>query len=662
MLRRLDLATRVLLVAALPIALIAVALAWYFTATRILELEDGMRDRGLAVARQLAAAAAHGTDAAHADLLDSLAASAVREHEVNGVTIVAAGGGVLATAGAQPRPAEWLRSPLPGAATLLPGPADELRFYAPIASPSAGPVAAEGATTPGDPETAAGGSLAPSGAVLVRLSLQPLEDRKLALWFNAALIALGGLALAVALAQWLARGVTRPVLRLAKTVASVERGDLSARAAVTSPGALGTLEAGVNDMVASLASARRDLERRVAQATAELSRQKEAAETANRAKTQFLAAASHDLRQPIQALGLFAMTLRLRARTTDILALADRIERSVNALANVLDALLDISKLDAGVVTPHIESFPVARVLDAVRETFAGVAAEKGIALTVRRASCWVKTDPFMLERIVANLVSNALRYTDRGGVLVGCRPAGRSVRIEVWDTGFGIPEPLQREIFREFVQLANPGRARDKGLGLGLAIVDRYCRLLAIEVTVRSKVKRGTVFAITLPRAAPQPLLLRTEPPPAAARTSAEIAGRRYLVIDDDAEVREGVASLLAALGATAVTAAGVDEALGAWKAVGGMPDALLTDYRLGARHDGLDAARAIREAFGPVPVVVLTGDIGSNVLRSVAEAGLALVHKPVSSADLVAALEAARASAGVGREGAAVERGHAP
>jgi signal transduction histidine kinase/ActR/RegA family two-component response regulator len=633
MLGRLDLATRVLLVAALPIALIAIALAWYFTAARIVELEASMRERGFAVARQLAGAAAYGTDSAQADLLASLASSAVREHQVDAVAIVDARGRVLASAGAGGGAAELIRAPLPRSATLVRSAKDELQFYAPIEAQ--GDHAAQGTLR------AAQAPVPPVGGVLVRISLEPLESRKLALWRNAALIALAALGLAVALAQWLGRTVTRPVLRLAQTVSSVERGDLSARAAATSPGALGALEAGVNDMVVSLANARRDLERRVAEATAELSRQKETAENANRAKTQFLAAASHDLRQPIQALGLFAMTLRLRARSPDILALADRIERSVNALASVLDALLDISKLDAGVVTPQVESFPVARVLDAVRETFSGVATEKGLAFTVRRSRMWARTDPFMLERILANLVSNALRYTDRGGVLIGCRRAGTALRIEVWDTGFGIPEPLQREIFREFVQLANPGRARDKGLGLGLAIVDRYCRLLGIDVSVRSRVGRGTLFAVTLPRAAPQGLLRHDA---GAARSDAVIAGRRYLVIDDDPEVREGVASLLGALGASAVTAGGVDEAVAAWKAAGGVPDALLTDYRLGESRDGLDAARAIRDEFGPVPVVILTGDIGPDVLKAVAEAGLELVHKPVSSADLVAALAAAR------------------
>jgi signal transduction histidine kinase/ActR/RegA family two-component response regulator len=491
-------------------------------------------------------------------------------------------------------------------------------------------------------ETADETSAAPLGAVLVQVGLDPLESRKLALWRNAALIAFGGLALAVALAQWLARAVTRPVLRLAKAVARVEQGDLSVRAEVASPGALGALEAGVNDMVASLASARRDLERRVALATAELSRQKEAAETANRAKTQFLAAASHDLRQPIQALGLFAMTLRLRARAPDILALADRIERSVNALANVLDALLDISKLDAGVVTPQVEAFPLARVLDALRETFAGVASEKDLAFTVRRCRAWVRTDPFMLERILANLVSNALRYTEHGGVLVGCRRVGTDrLRIEVWDTGVGIPEGVQGEIFREFVQLANPGRTRDKGLGLGLAIVDRYCKLLGIQVSVRSRASHGTVFAVTLPCTAP--MLARPRELPAPPPVS--IAGRRYLVIDDDREVREGVSSLIEAHGARAVTAASVEEGIAAMRAEGSVPDAVLSDYRLGGQHDGLDAARAMQAAFYGVPVVIITGDIGTEVLKAVAEAGLALVHKPVSSADLVHALAAAQA-----------------
>ncbi len=371
----------------------------------------------------------------------------------------------------------------------------------------------------------------------------------------------------------------------------------------------------------------------------QLARQKEIAETANRTKTQFLAAASHDLRQPLQALGLFVATLKSRTKEPETQAVAARIERSMGALEGVLEALLDVSRLDAGVVSPRVERFPVARVLDAAREQFADVAARHRLRFDVVPTRMWCESDPHMLGRIVANLVSNALRYTHRGGVVVGVRRAGARLRIEVWDTGPGIPADQREQIFHEFVQLENPERSRDKGLGLGLAIVRRLSGLLDHPVALRSVPGRGSTFVVSVPRVPAQAEApLRAE----AAGSRGALAGRFVLVVDDDTEVREAIERLLELQGAHPVVVAGESAAREALADLGRAPDLIISDYRLSDGAVGIEVLRRLRGTFGAeIPAAILTGDIAPAVLKAVADAGLPILSKPVSAEQLFATLE---------------------
>jgi signal transduction histidine kinase/ActR/RegA family two-component response regulator len=369
----------------------------------------------------------------------------------------------------------------------------------------------------------------------------------------------------------------------------------------------------------------------------QLERQKEIAETANRTKTQFLAAASHDLRQPLQALGLFVATLKLRTKEPEAQAAVSRIERSMGALEGVLEALLDVSRLDAGVVSPRIERFPVARVLDAVREQFADVAERHRLRFDVRPTEAWCESDPHMLGRIVANLVSNALRYTRQGGVVVGVRRAGASLRIEVWDSGPGVPADKRAEIFREFVQLENPARSRDKGLGLGLAIVRRLSHLLDQPVDLRSVPGRGSVFWVTVPRAA-----ARAEPPAPTAVRATALHGRFILVIDDDREVLEALENVLELQGAHPLAAAGEESARELLADLGRVPDLIVSDYRLSEGAVGIEVIGRLRRAFNAeIPAAILTGDIAPAVLKAVADAGLPILSKPVRPDQLFETLE---------------------
>ncbi|SMH31161.1 ATP-binding protein [Azospirillum agricola] len=265
-------------------------------------------------------------------------------------------------------------------------------------------------------------------------------------------------------------------------------------------------------MTGAVERANATLEQQVRERTAELHAAKTAAEQAHRAKSRFLAHASHDLHQPLQAIGMFtgmlerqtaqiAPTTAQIARTAALLADLKAAQRSMRDLLN---AILEISKLESGVVSPKPADLPLSPLLDQLEAEFAGQAEAKGLRLRAVPTGAVVRSDPALLERIVRNLIANAIRYTDAGGVLVGCRRRGSSLWIEVYDTGRGIAEPDRRRIFEEFVQLDRPDRDRSEGIGLGLAIVERLARLLGHPVTVRSVVGRGTVFAVCVPEAGP--------------------------------------------------------------------------------------------------------------------------------------------------------------
>src|SRR6185503_11715286 len=276
----------------------------------------------------------------------------------------------------------------------------------------------------------------------------------------------------------------------------------------------------------------------------ELRRQKEAAEEAAVAKSRFLAVASHDLRQPLHALGLFVQALQECSIAAQERHIIGNIRRSVDAMEELFNALLDISRLDAGVVQPRIVTIPLASVFDSLRFEYAPVAREKKLALIVMKTAVYVRSDLSLLSRIIRNLLSNALSYTDRGGVVLGCRRSGDCVRIEVWDSGRGIPADRHDEIFREFSQLDNPERDRRKGLGLGLAIVERLARLLGHTVELRSEVGRGSVFSITLPRGAQEDCV--SIDAPVETTTGFDLAGALVLVVDDEAAVQDGMAAVL--------------------------------------------------------------------------------------------------------------------
>jgi signal transduction histidine kinase/ActR/RegA family two-component response regulator len=380
-----------------------------------------------------------------------------------------------------------------------------------------------------------------------------------------------------------------------------------------------------------------ELERRVEEKGAALTAQlrmtreaRDAAEAANRAKSSFLAAASHDLRQPLHALGMFSQALAEHTHDADGRLLVQRITTSVASLETLLSALLDVSQLDAGIVVAHAQDFAIRPLLDRIADECMPEALERGLSLAVVCGDAVVHSDPVLLERIVRNLVTNALRYTDAGGVVVGCRRRGDAFSLEIWDSGEGIARAEIERIFEEFYQVETHARDRARGLGLGLAIVRRLAQLLGHEVSVASRPGRGSVFRVRVPRGLRTPIIL-----PVAHPVRAEpAAGKRVLVIDDEAEVREATARLLGQWGLRAVTVADRAAALGACREA--RPDAMIVDFRLAQGTDGLDAIKALRDHFGAIPAVLISGASSADDLARIEVSGILLLHKPVPPARL--------------------------
>ena len=358
------------------------------------------------------------------------------------------------------------------------------------------------------------------------------------------------------------------------------------------------------------------------------------AEDANRAKTVFLASASHDLRQPLHAAGLYLGALSRAGLSERQAHLVRHVMASNEAANEMLGTLLDFSKVDAGVVKPQVRSFALQPLLHKLERELAPLAERKGLAFRLRDTRLVVQADPALVEMIVRNLLVNAVRYTERGAVLLACRRrAGRAV-VEVWDTGIGIPAAQHREIFREFHQLGNPERDRRKGLGLGLSIVDGLARAMGVEVGLASHEGRGSVFRLMLPIS--ESAVMASE---RVSQLGGDLTGLHVLLVEDDEAVLAAMSDLLMHWGCACETAASVDEALARLSAFS--PDLLLVDYRLRDHRSGLEAVALIRERLGAgLPAFLITGDTGPQRLREAHASGLVLLHKPVAAERLHAAL----------------------
>jgi len=627
-----GLRSRIMAVAMIPLLLASSLLAVYFVHREIAAGWAALDERGSEVAQRLAESAAFDLAAGNDDYLKRLL-----DYERVAQDCIALG--------IADRPGHWRL--VSGQAGILPVPVAAAR---PLVWRSTGlaffryPVSLQ-KRAENDPYLADGQQTKVTlGEVLVVLSTRPIEQARqhillATLGFTSILLLAAG-----ALAWRLGQTLTRPLHAVIAAVRGVASGDLSIRVSESAQGELGELERGVNQMAEVIARHAEDMSQRIEEATRELRSQKLAAEAAVKARSRFLAAASHDLRQPMQALILLVEALKetLRGAGGEPLRLTEFINASAHAMESLLNALLDISKLNAGVVVARPECFAVDRVFQHLVRQYGPLAAEKGIQLRVHGTAATLFSDPVLVERILGNLLANAIRYTDQGRVILGLRRVQQDwALIEVWDSGKGIAEAFQERIFEEYFQLENPERGRDKGLGLGLAIVQRLARLLGSPVVVHSTLGKGSCFSIRLTRCEPPTSQEEITPPREEAVVARNGLPPLVAFIDDDETILEAMTLVFDQWGIDLAVGFDVNQIKADLEELGRKPDAILTDYRLRDGRTGVEAIAELRAAFGPaIPAVLLTGDTAATTIQAISNSGLPVLHKPLQPARLRAYL----------------------
>jgi len=361
----------------------------------------------------------------------------------------------------------------------------------------------------------------------------------------------------------------------------------------------------------------------------ELQKKTEQAQAATLAKSRFLAAANHDLRQPLHALSLFVDVLKESKSDEERASIIPRIDLSLDALRKLFDALLDMSRLDAKVVKPECSHFDLAELLNALAEEFKVATYKKNLKLKLHARQTIVYSDRLLLERILRNLISNAIRYTDSGGILLSARQRGDRVLLQVWDTGIGIPQESQQEIFVEFQQLHNAHRDRTQGLGLGLALVKRLCHLLDHSLTLNSREGKGSVFSLCI-NSGDSKLLQNKNA--AAIMHRWDLDGSRVLVIDDEPEILIAMHTLLSKWGCETIAADSLDNAMQKLKEKHIVPDLVLSDLRLRDNKTGIEAIDAVRQIYGQsIPGILITGDTEPQRINIAKQSGYELLQKPV-------------------------------
>lgn len=604
---------RVLVLALTPSAMILLALVGYFTYQRIAEVDFSLAQRGILVARQLAPVAEFAIFAGDRSALQRLTDAAMYEADVRSVTIADPQGQALARSG----PVD------PSEA------GDSVRFTQPVMQTRL-------VTSDLPEEMHVNGAPAAIGEITVEMSRSAARVQQQRLLLTGLAFGFACMMIAVALALAIGNSVIRPIRRLATAMVELGHGRRVAPLPAAGGGEFRTLSEGFNRMAGKLQADARELEAQIEEATRALVAQKDTAEQATRAKSRFIAAASHDLRQPLHAIGLFTSTLQRRAAGTELQAIVHDLAQSVSVMDRLFDSLLDISKLDSGTLRAEPKPFLLERLLTQLVAEYADVAEQKRLRLHARATAAVVVADELLLHRLMANLVANAIRYTNLGAVMICCRRhGGDEARIEVRDSGVGIPEDKQREIFQEYYQIGNAARDRSMGLGLGLAIVARLARLLGTEVKVRSAPGRGSVFSLVLPlgksHAEPQLADAMSEP------RRSEGAVLSVLVVDDDALVLAGNRALLEELGCEVTTVHDGKGARSALATLSGQPVLVLCDLWLSDHENGIELLRELSaQTATPVSGILISGDTSPETIAAARAAGYLLLHKPVAPAKL--------------------------
>lgn len=480
------------------------------------------------------------------------------------------------------------------------------------------------------------------GSVMVDVSLNDAIAAQQASLRNA-LVALALSVLVAGVIGWqAARWISAPLRGLVSAVHQLGRGDRRVEVEVTDQTEIGELQRGFNSAALALFDVQRSMEKEIEHATVELARKNAALEAASVAKARFLAAASHDLRQPLYALTLFSSSLAEDERDPVRLDRIAHIQECVEALDHLFSELLDLSRLETGAMQIEITEFPLDHVLEEVSRNFRMIAEQHGLRLIMRATDVWVRSDRTMLARILNNLVSNALRYTHKGGVLVVARRRGDgAVRLDVWDTGTGIAPEHQARVFDEFYRVeCHSNHEHDtgprRGLGLGLATVQRLAELLDTQVQLKSTLGRGSVFTFHLPQVPAQQV-----PHSGDEEAPLDVSGMRVLVIDDEPAILSGIRYLLRSWGCEVAVAEDRTQALLAAEEWPTPPDIVISDLRLRDGESGLDVLAALdqhylRDGNTPFSRLLITGETRSDRLREIMAARIPVLYKPVSPEQL--------------------------
>lgn len=644
----------------IPLFIMAVSLESFFLHNRFSDLDQNLLERGRSIARQFAVSGEYGVFSNNQAFLQNIANGVLHQPDVRGVVVLNSSSETLVEAGEFSRlPKNVFTEMSLAASDYLVGQAsikqtavgEDTNLLTPMRSNKESvwiyqPIIPEQITLD-DLNSKNPVATQKIGAVIVEMSKRRIEETKMRMLRVTVAVTSLLLGLFFYLVYLGSRSITYPIGKLSDAVQAIGRGNLSTRVSLqTHVSELNTLAQGLNDMTAELQQEHATLQQRIEEATQALLVKKEEAEHANHDKSHFLAVASHDLRQPLHALGLYVAEMQRKVSNAEQRHLVNQVERSIEALSTLLNALLDISKLDAGAVIPQMQTCAVDAMLGRIAADYQMLASVKNIRLIVRPCSGYVTSDPLLLERILANLVSNAIRYTYQNGcVMVACRRRKHFLRIEVRDNGVGISKTDQGNIFREFFQLAQPQLDTNKGLGLGLAIVDRLVKLLGHRIELRSAPGKGSVFALEVPITpnAGRPSAMAEQ---VSAHLEQEVeksplAGKRLLIVDDDAAVLSGTTGILTSWGCQVSAAASVAQ-VEQFLHDGVKWDLIVSDYQLGNNTNGIDVIELVRQHQNQrIPCILISGDTSPTVLKLASVSGHHLLHKPVRPAKLRSLIE---------------------
>lgn len=657
---RFGIRQQVALLTLAPLLLISISLGYFFLTSRFQDIDENLLERGKLIARQLASSSEYGVFSNNQVFLQNIADGVLQEQDVSGVIVLNSASEILIEAGGFSAPlrgavedANFAVAGYPSGQSQISS-AGEIKEAVNLLTPIRSNKNSFWIYQPIIPaqvefdEFESGQVVGQVGAVIVEMTKVNASATKSHMLWLTIIVAGIFLAMSLFLVFLASRSITYPIRRLSDAVKAIGIGDLDTRVSLTTRvKELATLAEGLNDTAAQLQQERSILQQRIEEATRELRDRKEEAEQANHEKSRFLAVASHDLRQPLHALGLYVAELQRKITSDEQRHLLVQVESSVEALSALMNALLDISKLDAGVVVPQQQTCSVKGIVEHVIADYRMLASIKNIQLAVRSCSWHVTSDPLLLERILTNLVSNAIRYTHPNGrVLVACRRRGRFLRIEIRDNGPGIPKLDQSNIFREFFQLNHPTLTDEKGLGLGLSIVERLVKLLDHRIELRSAPGKGSVFSLELPMATPVTNQDLTDDPDSngddgAGNDHLVLTSKRLLVVDDDEMVLSSTSGILTAWGGKVSTAASLEQVERLLQS-GEKWDLIISDYQLEGGTNGIDVVTMVRQNLDVnIPCILISGDTSPTILKLASVGGYRLLHKPVRPAKLRSLVE---------------------